>query len=481
MLEEVAEARVGLLGRREAGVLAHRPQAAAIHRRLDAAGERGLAGRPRSRSSSSPAMSAGCRGRGPRYRTSRRSARAVSGGSAGLAPGGLAPAVAAGVGPSPRPARSGDGDPPEDERRPRWSTRRWPDLTPRPSRSRRPQLVLHLHRLHHEELLARLTCRPRPPRPTRPARDDGTHSRSGHHPRPRHAGAGALAQAGPRLVLDVEEKRQPSTTTSTDRRPMPRPGARVDRAQRRRGPAGGTGAPIGPAQADRRLGDAESEPAPRAPAERTSGPRSSWPPVDPPGGARAIVRQDLMSGSATDSRPAPGRDPVDRRRRPPRPGDPDAAPAPSAPPPSTGTPRGRRVERTVERQRRLDAADLDLVEGPPQAGDRRVAVAGRGPSAWRSGSYSGGTRSPGSTPCRRGCPGRTGIVHGPIRPGVGANSTEGSSAAIGLDGVPRGTRPLAAAAAPPRTAAARRRPQLLRTRSRSETSSVTPCSTWSAR
>ena len=44
LLEEVAEALVGLLGGREAGVLAHRPEAAAVHRRLDAPGERVLAG-----------------------------------------------------------------------------------------------------------------------------------------------------------------------------------------------------------------------------------------------------------------------------------------------------------------------------------------------------------------------------------------------------------------------------------------------------
>jgi hypothetical protein len=42
LLEEVAEAPVRLLGRREPGVLAHRPQAAAIHGRLDAARERVL-------------------------------------------------------------------------------------------------------------------------------------------------------------------------------------------------------------------------------------------------------------------------------------------------------------------------------------------------------------------------------------------------------------------------------------------------------
>ena len=49
LLEEVAEAAVGLLGGREAGVLAHRPEPAAVHRRLDAAGERVLARAARGR------------------------------------------------------------------------------------------------------------------------------------------------------------------------------------------------------------------------------------------------------------------------------------------------------------------------------------------------------------------------------------------------------------------------------------------------
>ena len=44
LLEEVAEALVGVRGGAEAGVLAHRPEAAAVHRRLDAARERELAG-----------------------------------------------------------------------------------------------------------------------------------------------------------------------------------------------------------------------------------------------------------------------------------------------------------------------------------------------------------------------------------------------------------------------------------------------------
>ena len=44
VVEQVAEALVGLLGRAEAGELAHRPQPPPVHRRVDAAGERVLAG-----------------------------------------------------------------------------------------------------------------------------------------------------------------------------------------------------------------------------------------------------------------------------------------------------------------------------------------------------------------------------------------------------------------------------------------------------
>ena len=43
VVEQVVEALVGLLGGAEAGELPHRPQAAAVHRRVDAAGERKLA------------------------------------------------------------------------------------------------------------------------------------------------------------------------------------------------------------------------------------------------------------------------------------------------------------------------------------------------------------------------------------------------------------------------------------------------------
>ena len=46
LVEQVAEALVGLLGRPEARELAHRPEAPAVHRRVDAARERIAAGQP---------------------------------------------------------------------------------------------------------------------------------------------------------------------------------------------------------------------------------------------------------------------------------------------------------------------------------------------------------------------------------------------------------------------------------------------------
>src|SRR4029079_14954088 len=47
LLEEVPEPAVRLLGRREPGVLAHRPEPAPVHRRLDATREGRLAGDPK--------------------------------------------------------------------------------------------------------------------------------------------------------------------------------------------------------------------------------------------------------------------------------------------------------------------------------------------------------------------------------------------------------------------------------------------------
>ena len=73
LLEQVAEPAVGLLGGGEAGVLAHRPEAAPVHRRLDAPGERVLAraGRDRAPRRGRPRRPA-CTGPGSRSPTRSR-------------------------------------------------------------------------------------------------------------------------------------------------------------------------------------------------------------------------------------------------------------------------------------------------------------------------------------------------------------------------------------------------------------------------
>ena len=117
LLEEVAEAPVRLLGRREAGVLAHRPEAAAVHRRLDAAGERVLAG-PAEVAVLVEAGGVGrrCTGRGSTMpdevsNGSRRSGRGLE----RLGPERLAPAVAGRVGRLARRA-VGPASPDDDQR-----------------------------------------------------------------------------------------------------------------------------------------------------------------------------------------------------------------------------------------------------------------------------------------------------------------------------------------------------------------------------
>ena len=136
LVEEVAEALVGLLGGREAGVLAHRPEAAAVHRRLDATGERVLPGPPEV----AILVEVGGVGRGVEVADDdpRRGLERVAplrGGASGLRPEGLPPPVAGRIGPLPgRPRRTGHarvtGSRPAD-RRARPSDR------PRPRPARR--------------------------------------------------------------------------------------------------------------------------------------------------------------------------------------------------------------------------------------------------------------------------------------------------------------------------------------------------------
>ena len=107
--EQVAETLVGLLGRREARVLAHRPEAAAVHRRLDASGEGVLPRAPEV----AILVEVGGVGRGvevPDHDPRRRLERVTPfrGGLERLRPQGLAPAIAGRVGPLPdRALRAG--------------------------------------------------------------------------------------------------------------------------------------------------------------------------------------------------------------------------------------------------------------------------------------------------------------------------------------------------------------------------------------
>ena len=104
-------------------------------------------------------------------------------------------------------------------------------------------------------------------------------------------------------------------------------------------------------------------------------------------GRRPTGRAVLRTGAASRGRPAASRE-AGREQRRGRASRRAASPSQSRVHPAgrqrrrPGTPALRRHE-AVERQRRLDAADLGLVERAPQAVDRRVAVRGRGPSAWR--------------------------------------------------------------------------------------------------
>ena len=138
LLEQVAEALVGLLGGREAGVLAHRPEPAAVHRRLDAAGERVLAGAPEV----AVLVEAGdvgrrCRGRGSRCPRGLERVAPLGAPPQGLGPEGLPPALAGRIGRSPPAGPAGRVGSLEDQQqvaRPRRSGRR----RRRPARRCRP-------------------------------------------------------------------------------------------------------------------------------------------------------------------------------------------------------------------------------------------------------------------------------------------------------------------------------------------------------
>ena len=213
MVQEVPEPAVGLLGGREPGVLAHGPEAAPVHRGLDAAGERVLArpaevtvlvetrrGRP------------ACRGRGPRCpddvsNRSRRSGAA----SAGLGPERLAPAVAARVAALPDRASAARSSgwlirgPPGGRRAPR--SRRHPAGTrvTVPALGARSSFCIFMASTASRVWPASTVSPGSDGHGRDPAGDDGTDlqratSGSARGPVTR----GTLAEGGPRLVLDQQ-------------------------------------------------------------------------------------------------------------------------------------------------------------------------------------------------------------------------------------------------------------------------------------
>ena len=135
----------------------------------------------------------------------------------------------------------------------------------------------------------------------------------------------------------------------------------------------------------------------------------------------------------------------------------------------------------VEGQRGLDAADLRLVERPPQGVDRGVAVLAVDHDLRDEVVVVRRDESPAAIAVSTLTPGPDGITHRPTRPGVGANARDGSSAAIRTSiACPVGVaaRPPAATTSSPSGAPPATR-SCSRTRSTPATSSVTPCSTCS--
>ena len=344
LLEEVAEAAVRLLGRGEARVLAHRPEPRAVHRGLDAAGERRLARQPEvavRRRSRAPRGRRPCRGRRPRGRCWSRTARG-------------APAPS----PAPSPASS-----PASARR-RWSLTRSTAsrsptsiVSPGPTATRStragrgaPELVLHLHRLDDEERRPGLDLVARHDRDGRdPARDRGPDlDRPGGRRRVR----------GPRRALPKAS-------------PGRRPRAPARSASRRRRPRRPTGRP-GAGGSGRGGPSDRCRPAPRTTARPSPNGSTMTSPASSGattiGGPRAGGRR----GSARRGCPGSSRPPVDRARaavaRPRRAG---IAPRPPSVAPRRGAERAGRRPRPPPRTR-----PRALAPGPP----RRSAPTRRRPS-----------------------------------------------------------------------------------------------------
>ena len=364
--------------------------------------------------------------------------------------------------PSPGSSRASARDVPapliasdhQQRRRPRSCRRRRPrPARPGPSRGARSSFCIFIASTTRSAGPAStVVARRRPRRPTTRPGMIGTDldrpAGGGRVGGPRSPARGASPGASSSTSTS---NRQPSTTTSTTR---PAVAERRAGVERRRAVAA-VGAVDDDAAAAARLDD---DRRPGRPGRRRS--------ARPPGRRLApVVRDPDASGHRghRSTRPVaagtrPGRScpsplrtaavgvrgavSVDRRRGRPR-RRPSARPPRSTRRPrgahSLGDPVGRELARAearvrgdeaVERQRRLDAGDLGLVEGareparsPPsrsavddqQLGDQRVVV-GRDPVAR--------PRPPVSTRT----PGPAGIAQRPIRPGAGAKSRAGSSA-----------------------------------------------------
>ncbi len=210
LLEEVAEAPVGLLGGREAGVLAHRPEPAAVHRRLDATGERVLPGPPEV----AILVEAGRVGRGVEVADDdpRRGLERVAplrGGRQRPSPGG---SPASGRGPDRAPPRSDATDGSRVGHRITTSgspsSTVWPTETSTrstiPSRGARSSFSIFIASTARSRWPA-VTASPGRHRHRHDAsRDDGTNVRRAVVGRRRSAGRRPLPQVGVAGVLDLD-------------------------------------------------------------------------------------------------------------------------------------------------------------------------------------------------------------------------------------------------------------------------------------
>ena len=477
LLEQVAEPAVGLLGGREAGVLAHRPEPAAVHRRLDAAGERELArqaevalGVEAGRRQVVGGVDVGDLEVASSWRTARG------------APGRPSAAFARG-------RRRASGGPSSPLGLTAITTSRSPSsiVSPAPTTTRstrpargRPELVLHLHRLDDEEGLRR-------PRPRRPAATETAATRPGmigadlERPACRRrvrAARRPLPERRPRVVLDLHLE-PPSVDDDLDHEaPIREPALRVHARPSMAAVAAVDDDPpvaewldvdlpgivgrndrrtVGRQRGGRRWRDADAavhrghrSTARARPSRRPFRTAGFRPPLARP--SRAGVRSRLQRPQPPPSKQPPARSPDRRPRR---------RPTPPRPSRSTGHRRGspgggQRSGGTAASSG--CPSDLGLVEGARAGGrsprrrsgvddhelrDERVVVRRHAVARPRS-------------PCRPGRPGPAGITQRPIRPGVGR---EVARRVLGRRGGPRSRgRPGAAARSAAASTSARQRP-----------------------